>query len=134
MANLYDILSDEDKRKVDQWTEERKYSKHAREIPPELYTAAELGYYYGWEAKVAFARGYIIGIDDDGKLIKIPYTFKEAVADVRAARKVKYRQIIDSSEITVAANISSRNDKYAEGAVRFANKVKNEIKGDKEIV
>lgn len=133
MAKLYDLLSDEDKQKVDQWAEDRKRSKYAREIPPELYLAAELGYYYGWEAKVAFTRGYMIGIDDDGKYVKLPYTFKDAVADVKAARKVKYRQIVDSGEIAAAANISSRSTEYAKGAVKFSNKVREEISDIREI-
>lgn len=127
MASLYDLISEEDKKKVDRWAEERKNLKHATEIPPEYYLAAELGYYYGWEAKVAFSRGYNIGIDDYGKLIKLPYTFKEACADVKAAKKVKYRQIIDNNDIAAAANISSHDKNYARGVINFSNRMRREL-------
>lgn len=129
MAGFYEQLSEEDKAKVDSWSRNAKKSLHDRDIPPELFIGAQLGMYYGWEARVAFGLGYIIGIDDDGKLCKIPYTFKQAVADVKAADKVHYRRLVDNGDIIAAANISSRNSTYARNAINYSNELRKKANG-----
>lgn len=127
MAGFLEQLSEEDQAKVKAWSEKARRSEHERDIPPELFIGAKLGYYYGWEAKVAFGRGYNIGIDDDGKLVKIPYTFTEAVADVRAAEKVHYRKLIENGDIIASANISSRDSHWASETIRITNQLRKEV-------
>lgn len=127
MAGLLEQLSPEDQAKVKEWSNKAKTSVHERDIPPELFIGAKLGYYYGWEAKVAFGRGYNIGIDENGKLVKIPYTFDEAVADVRSAEKVHYRKLIENGDIIASANISSRDKNWATETIKLTNKLRKEV-------
>lgn len=127
MSGLLEQLSPEDQAKVKDWSRKARTSVHERDIPPELFIGAKLGYYYGWEAKVAFGRGYNIGIDDDGKFVKIPYTFEEAVADVRSAEKVHYRKLIESGDIIASANISSRDKNWATETIKLTNKLRKEV-------
>ena len=124
---LLDKLSEEDRKIVEGWAERAKKPKYETDIPPELFIGAKLGIYYGWEARLTFGRGYSIGIDDDGKLIKLPYTFEDAVADVKAAEKVYYKQMIANSDLIASANIACKSRDYASGAIKFANAVKKEV-------
>lgn len=126
MASFYEQLNSEDKAVVDSWAEKARSSQYKRDIPPELFLAAKLGYYYGWEALVAFKRGYIIGVDN-GKLVQIPYTFEDAVADVRAGEKVRYRVQMEGADLSACANISTQNKEYAQSTVTWANKIRKEI-------
>lgn len=128
MAGLFEQLSEEDKAKVRKWSENARHSSYSRDIPPELYIGAKLGFFYGWEAKVAFGRGYNIGIDEDGKFVQIPYTFEEAVADVRAAEKVQYRKLIENADIIASANISSRDSNWAKATIEYTNKLRKELR------
>lgn len=127
MSGLLAQLSPEDQAKVKEWSRKAKNSTYERDIPPELFIGAKLGYFYGWEAKVAFARGYNIGIDDDGKLVKLPYTFDEAVADVRSAEKVHYRKLLENGDIIASANISSRDKHWAMETIKITNKLRKEV-------
>lgn len=126
---LFDQLNEDDKAKVRVWAENAKKPKHDGDIPPEFFIGAKLGFYYGWEARLAFGRGYTIGIDDDGKFIKIPYTFTEAVADVKAAEKVHYRNLIDNADFIASANVSSKSQGYAKSAIDYTNKIRKEVYG-----
>lgn len=124
---LLDKLSEEDRRKVAGWAERAKKPKYDTDIPPELFIGAKLGYYYGWEAYMTYRRGYSVGLSDEGKLIKLPYTFDDAVADVMSAEKVHYKQAVNTSDLIASANISCRSKDYAMGAVKFANAMKKEV-------
>ena len=97
-----------------------------RDIPPELFIGAKLGFYYGWQALIAFKLGYITTIDDEGKPLKIPYTFDDAVADVRSAEKVNYRNLIDSGDIIASANVASRDKNWATKTIEYTNKLRKE--------
>lgn len=126
MAGLFEQLSDEDKAKVRSWSRNAQSSRHERDIPPELFIGAKLGFYYGWQALIAFKLGYITTIDDEGKTIKIPYTFDDAVADVRSAEKVNYRNLIDSGDIIASANVASRDRNWATKTIEYTNKLRKE--------
>lgn len=126
MAGLLEKLSPEDKAKVENWGRAAKNPRHDQDIPPEFFIAAKLGMYYGWEARVAFALGYIVGLDDENKPVKIPYTFDAAVADVKAAEKVHYRRMIDDGDIKAAASIASRGQEYAQNIIDFSNEVRRQ--------
>ena len=129
MAGLLEQLSEEDKAKVRSWREQAQNPKHKTDIPYELYICAKLGFYYGWDAMLAFKLGYIMGYDDDMKQVKIPYTLDEAVADVRSAEKVNYRNMIDQSDFIASANISSRDRDWAKSAIQYSNKIRKELNG-----
>lgn len=124
---LFDQLSEEDKAKVRSWADRAKNPRYDTDIPPELFIGAKLGVYYGWEARLTFGRGYSIGIDDDGKFVKIPYTFEEAVADVRAAEKIQYASMINSANFNASANISARDPMSARSMIESSNKIRKEI-------
>lgn len=126
MAGLFEQLSDEDKAKVRSWSRNAQSSRHERDIPPELFIGAKLGFYYGWQALIAFKLGYITTIDDEGKPLKIPYTFDDAVADVRSAEKVNYRNLIDSGDIIASANVASRDRNWATKTIEYTNKLRKE--------
>ena len=126
MAGLFEQLNDEDKAKVRSWSRNAQSSRHERDIPPELFIGAKLGFYYGWQALIAFKLGYITTIDDEGKPLKIPYTFDDAVADVRSAEKVNYRNLIDSGDIIASANVSSRDKNWAKKNIEYTNKLRKE--------
>lgn len=126
MAGLFEQLSDKDKATVRSWSRNAQSSKHERDIPPELFIGAKLGFYYGWQALIAFKLGYITTIDDNGKTIKIPYTFDDAVADVRSAEKVNYRNLIDSGDIIASANVASRDKNWATKTIEYTNKLRKE--------
>lgn len=126
MAGLFEQLNDEDKAKVRSWSRNAQSSRHERDIPPELFIGAKLGFYYGWQALIAFKLGYITTIDDEGKPLKIPYTFDDAVADVRSAEKVNYRNLIDSGDIVASANIASRDRNWAKKTIEYTNKLRKE--------
>lgn len=106
MANLYDLLSDADKAKVDSWQVERMNPKREPDIPPELYTIAEAGYYWGWAAIEAIMRGYVEKTNDKGEPEKIILTMKDVIALCRAAKKVEYRSMLENGRISTAANIA----------------------------
>lgn len=126
MAGLFEQLSDEDKAKVRSWSRNAQSSRHERDIPPELFIGAKLGFYYGWQALIAFKLGYITTIDDEGKPTKISYTFDDAVADVRSAEKVNYRNLIDSGDIIASANVASRDNNWAKKTIEYTNKLRKE--------
>lgn len=104
MKRLQDILSNDDKAKVARWADERRNPKYDTEIPPEFYVAGQLGYYYGWQAVESFMRGYYFGVDDAGNTIQLEFSFETAVALIKAAEKVKYRQIVDEGRIHAREN------------------------------
>lgn len=90
MSSLYEVLSTEDRQKVDNWVQTRSNPQYDRDIPAEYYLAAELGYFYGWGAVEAFLRGYIKNTNKKAKTNDLAFTFEDAVGFVEAARKVHF--------------------------------------------
>ena len=106
MADLFLLLSPEDKGKMEQWSAKQKENKYKQDIPQRLYIAAQLGYYYGWPAVVDFRRGY-----------------HEAIAFIKAAEKVHYRQMVDQSRTIAATQVSSNDQTYADRNADYINEV-----------
>lgn len=131
MAGFFEQLSDKDKEIVKSWSKSAKTSRHERDIPAELFIGAKLGYFYGWEALIAFKLGYIIveDIRENGEkvLVKVPYTFDEAVADVRSAEKVNYRVLVDNGDIIASANVASRDKDWTRKTIEYTNKIRKEM-------
>lgn len=127
MPALKDLLSEEDKKKVEGWAEQAKNPQHETDIPPELYQLALHGAYFGFEAVEAALRGHIIDWNEDGTVKHIPYTLETMVALNKAARKVRYRQIVDAGDIQAAASASMHADRnYAERTLQRTNKIRRE--------
>lgn len=126
MKRLTEILSPKDQAKVKQWAIDAKNPKYEQDIPPELYVAAQLGLYYGWQAVEAYRRGYYTGIDDHGTPVRYAFEFADAIALVRAAEKARYRQIVDESKIREREAILSRGKEGAKRCVNDATKIVRE--------
>ena len=110
MANLYDLLSEEDKQKVDGWAKARMNPTHETDIPPYVYVLAEAGHYWGWQAIEAIKRGYTERVGADGNVERIPLTLEEVIALERAEKKIRYREIIDNGDVQLRANLSAKSD------------------------
>lgn len=127
MASLYDIMTPEDRAKMEEWAKERLRPKYRQDIPTGLFLCAQLGYYYGWDAVVDFRRGYHIGVKhDSGNYVKIPFTYEEAVGLVEAAKKVHYRLKLDEGSIVAANNASCVDSKNANKKIEAVNKLAEE--------
>ena len=125
MSRFIDRLSEADKEKAKQWVYDRQHPKYATDIPPELYTIAELGFYYGWGAVESFYRGWIEDRDEENNLIKLPFNLETAVAFTRAAQKFHYRHALEQSKLTTVAMNSDKSS--IENAFKVANKMREEI-------
>lgn len=123
---LTDKLTPEDRALVKSWGEERRNSKYKRDIPPELYLIAQLGYYYGWQAVVDYRRNYHEGIDDNGKPCRLGFSYDDAVALVKAAEKVHYKIMLDSGRIDAANNVSSSDKKFSKHNADYVNRIAKE--------
>lgn len=124
MSNLLDIMSDEDRKIVEQNYKKRmsgdtSYRK-GLSIPPDVFLVAELGFYFGWGAIETFKRGYVEAFEvtnKDGKRVekrvKIPFTPEEASILVEGARKIKYSSVVDAARGTqvAVASTMSKNPK-----------------------
>ena len=119
MANLFDLMTPEDKRKSLDAYEKRMNgdtSYRSQKISAISFLLAEFGYYYGWEAIAAAKRGYIEGYDEiHQKRIKIPLTMEEINEYVEGARKVWYGKVIDNARASQigTATAFNDNDKHA---------------------
>lgn len=127
MPYLTDKLTPEDRKLVEDWAKERLDSRYKRDIPPELYLMAQLGYYYGWQAVVDYRRNYHEGIDDEGKACRLGFSYEDAVALVKAAEKVHYRQMMDNGRIEAANNVSSQDKRFSKNNANYVNKLAKEI-------
>lgn len=123
MADLFLLLSPEDKGKMEQWSAKQKENKYKQDIPQRLYIAAQLGYYYGWPAVVDFRRGYHEAIDNEGNRTQLAFTLDEAIAFIKAAEKVHYRQMVDQSRTIAATQVSSNDQTYADRNADYVNEV-----------
>ena len=128
MPALKDMLNPADQK----WAEERakaaKSPTHKGDIPPELYQLALHAVYFGFEAVEAVMRGHIIDVDENGKISHIPYTFETMVGLNQAARKVRYRQIIDEGDIQATSMAGITSDKgFADAIRRKSNEIRKEV-------
>lgn len=92
MANLLDLMTEEDRQRMLERYEQRMTPDPERgqhEVAPELYIVSELGYYYGWEAIMAVRNNEI--------------TLEEVYAYVEGAKKVYYSKLIEETHARIAA-------------------------------
>lgn len=127
MPNLLDLMTEEDKATVKRWAEERKNPKYKTDIPHPYYTMAQLGYYYGWEAVVDARRGYHVGVDKNGKLIRLAFELEEAIALIKAAEKVHYKLKLDEGHINAAKHFSTYDKEYSKKQAEYVNKIADSV-------
>jgi len=128
MPALKDMLSPEDQKWAENRAKEAKNPRYRGDIPPELYQLALHGVYFGFEAVKAVLRGHIIDVGEDGKVKHIPYTFETMTGVNQAARKVRYRQIVDAGDIQASASAGVLSDKdFAENIRQKTNSIRKEL-------
>jgi len=128
MPAFKDMLSKADQKWAEDRAKEARNPRYRGDIPPELYQLALHGEYFGFEAVKAVMRGHIIDVDEDGKVKHIPYTFETMVGLNQAARKVRYRQIVDAGDIQATAMAGVTADKdFAEAIRQKSNKIRKEV-------
>lgn len=95
--SLLDLLPEEARKKAIERAEkrmERNFSKKGLSVSPEFYMAAELGYYFGWDAIMALRRGFTVEPVTGNKEL---FTTTEAHLLLEGARKVWYSKLIEQS-------------------------------------
>jgi len=130
MRRLTDMMTPEDRALVKKWTDEQQNSPYKRDIPLSVYIAAQLGTYFGWQAVESFIRGYFTGIDHAGRPERISFTSEDAVALIKGAKKVRYRQILDEGRIDAAMTNSVTNKSFCNQNAKIVNKIIKETNQD----
>lgn len=128
MPAFKDMLSNADQKWAENRAKEAKNPRYRGDIPPELYQLALHGVYFGFEAVKAVLRGHIIDVDENGKVKHIPYDFETMVGLNQAARKVRYRQIVDAGDIQATAMAGVTADKdFAVAVTKKSNAIRKEV-------
>lgn len=127
MPNLLTLFSEDDRQWAKQRAHEQAHPKYKTDIPPSFYMAAQLGYYYGWDAVVDVRRGYHVGYNAKGEIERYSFSREEAVGLIRAAEKVHYRLALDDGRINAATNVSSSDKKYAKANAEYVNQIANRL-------
>lgn len=106
VVNLLDIMTPEDRKiaeksYADRMSGSQQYKRDS--VSPIAFMLAELGCYYGWQAIVDAKRGFTEG--------NIPLTMEEINELTRAARKIKYSDIVNNARGTQIAtgSVMSKN-------------------------
>lgn len=133
MPNLIDLMTEDDKAWVKNLAAQRRTPRYKQDIPMPFFVAAQLGYYYGWQAVMDYRRGYSIGYEPEldehkkptGKLkkVRLAFTLEEASGLIKAAEKVHYILKLDEGRIDAATNVSSQDRKYAKNNADYVNKI-----------
>ena len=118
MPAFKDMLKPADQKWAEDRAKEARNPRYKGDIPPELYQLALHGFYYGFEAVEAVMRGHIIDVAENGKVSHIPYTFETMVGLNQAARKVRYRQMVDAGDLQASSVLGAAGDKAFAKAVR----------------
>lgn len=127
MSSFLEKLSEKDRDKVKKWSKERENPRYETDIPSALYTAAELGTFFGWGAVKAFLLGYIEAKDFTGKENQINFDMELAVGLCKAAQKIRYREQLESSRFNAAANMGMHDKQYANRTFNLTNAVTKEV-------
>lgn len=144
--SLLDLMTEADRKLALERANKRirrNKSRKGIDIPPEFYMASELGYYYDWEAIMAFRRGYTIvpktdeDLEEDKLSGKLPewtskykremLTTQEAQLLLEGANKVWYKKLIEMAHAGVISNSFNSSSKSFDSAIQpFAEKAKVE--------
>lgn len=106
MPNLLDLMTDEDRKAVDD-IRQKKINSNLPKVSVVSLQIAKLGYYYGWSAIEAVKRGYVHS--DSGK---IALTMEEVMMLVEAGEKIHAQHTVDLARATRAGTASALSDKH----------------------
>lgn len=90
VVNLKDLLSPDEKARVEQRYAERTSRSHGgAKVAPEVYITAKLGAIFGWPAIETIKRGYIESYEENSEgvfcRVLIPFTLEEALMLIDAS-------------------------------------------------
>lgn len=117
-ASFLDKMPEEQRKLALERAERRMASQQAKkglDVPPMFYMAAELGYYYGWDALMAFRRGYTQTQMGEKEM----FTMQEATLLIEAAQKVWYKKLSEQAHAGVIGNTFTVKGTYAEAMKPF---------------
>lgn len=116
--SLLDLMPEAERDKAIAKAEKRITAQQAKKglsVSPEFYMAAEIGYYFGWEAIMALRRGYTV---DPRSGDKEQFTTVEAQLLLEGARKVWYGKLVEHTQSGVIANTFNHASKSYDSAIR----------------
>lgn len=94
---------------------ERNKQRKGLDVSPEFYMAAEMGYYFGWDAIMALRRGYTLAPGSDEKEV---FTSIEAHLLLEGARKVWYGKLVEQTQSGVISNTFNHSSKSYDTAIQ----------------
>jgi len=121
--SLLDLMPEADRNKALERGRrriERQRTKKGLDVSPEVYLAAELGYYFGWEALMALRRGFTITPGTNEKEV---FTLEEALILLEGAKKVWYSKLIEQTHAGVISSSFKSSSGSFDGAIKpFSDK------------
>lgn len=146
-VSFLDKMPAEQRKKYEERAKKRIEKQQAQKglsVPPEFYDASVLGYYYGWEAIMAYRRGYTIvpktdeDLDNDlmeakrtGKDPKYVSKYKremltstEAILLMEGADKVWYKKLSEQAHAGVISNSYTMKGSYDQSLKPIEEKAK----------
>lgn len=129
-VSFLDKMPENLRKKYEDRAEKRQNTTQTQglSVPPEFYDASLLGYYYGWEAIMAFRRGYTIvpktdeDLAEDKKAGRKPewtskykremLTYAEAQVLIEGANKVWYKKLTEQAHAGVISNSYTMKGTY----------------------
>lgn len=110
MASFIDKLKPEDQ----EWARNRAKAalnpEHRGEIPPELYQIAMFGLNFGFEGVKAALVGHFTYTEKDGTTKYFLLDKETLIGLNNAARKVRYRQLVDAGDLQAASIAGMEGD------------------------
>lgn len=142
-VSFLDKMPKEERQKYEERAEKRlkkQESQKGLSVPPEFYNASVFGYYYGWEAIMAYRRGYTIvpktdeDLAEDKRLGKKPewtsrykremLTSTEAMLLQEGADKVWYKKLSEQAHAGVISNTYTMKGSYNDALKPLEDKAK----------
>jgi hypothetical protein len=118
--SLLDLMPKEEAEKAIARANRRASYNRGAKVSPEIYSVAEFGYYFGWEAILAVKRGYII---DPVKNEKVIFTLDEMNVLLEGARKVWYSKLVEQGGVnTVSGSFKTQGNSYNEAMKPYTEK------------
>lgn len=122
-VSFLDRMPADQRRKYEERAEKRldkQKSQKGLDVPPEFYNAALLGYHYGWEALMAYRRGYTVvpktdeddRTEGDSEYKREMFTSVEASILIEAAEKIWYKKLTEKTHSSVIGNSFTTNGTY----------------------
>lgn len=143
MASFLDKMPAEKRKLYEERADKRLKKQEAQkglDVPPEFYNASLLGYHYGWDAVMAYRRGYTIvpktdeDLAEDKRLGKKPewtskykremFTTTEAFLFMEGAEKIWYKKLSEQAHAGVIGNSFTIKGSYDEALKPIEDRAK----------